>query len=89
MTELTTRQIERFYPALNAVREQEPELPMGDMFNHQLWLLMARVAIEMGIIDEYPKGTDIDDVHPAVAVKIGREFNDAFTEATTIPKKNG
>ncbi len=89
MINLTTRQIEGFYPALNAVREREPDLPEGEMINHQLWLIMARVAIEMDIIDEYPKGTDIDDIHPAVAVEIGREFNEAHTEATTIPKKNG
>ena len=86
---LTTRQMERFHTSMADVQKNEPGLSIGGMNLYQLHGLMCRVAVHMDIIADYPKGTDVDDIPPAVANQIGEEFNDAYTIATTIPKKNG
>ena len=88
--DLKQRDIESFYEAIAIVQEREPELVVKKgMSDWKFFGLYARIGIEMGIFPDYPKGTDIDDIHPAIVNQFGSDFNAAFTEATTIPKKSG
>ena len=86
---LKTRHIERVTKVITDIKEAEPELISDEMTLTQWVFVYARIAIELGIIEDYPAGTDIDDIHPAVAKEFGTEFMNAYDEATTIPKKNG
>ena len=86
---LKQRDIENFYDAIDIVKEREPDLDVAKMSGVKHAGLYARIGVEMGLFPDHPKGTDIDDIHPAIVLEFGSAFMAAFSEATTIPKKSG